>query len=304
MATTEFQVPARDGASLAATGYGASRPVGKQAVVIAGTAGESRRLYAAFADHLARAGYPVLTFDYRGSGDSLTGPIKSSAATLRQWSEQDLAGVLDWAARAYPGMDLVLIGHAVGGQLLALLPDNGAISAFIGISAASGEVSLRSGVSRLRGWARAQGMAVAARSYGYLPGGRFGVAEALPKEVALEWSRWSLANGYLFEEYGRMAEQRAANMRAPTLAVVIGDDPAAPRAAVEELMRRFSPSALTYLTVRPEDYGAPSIGGRGFFGAEFSETLWRPIVAWIEALAPEAGAAPASADFPGELPPD
>lgn len=300
--TTEFQVLARDGVSLAATGYGATRPVGRHAVVIAGTAGESRRLYAPFASHLARAGYPVLTFDYRGIGDSLTGPIKGADATLRHWSEQDLAGVLDWASRAYPGMGIVLIGHGVGGQLPALLPDSTAISAFIGVSAASGELRFRRGLGRLRGWARAKAMAIAARLYGYSPGRRFGVTEPLPKGVALEWSRWSLADGYLFDEIGRVAEQRAASMRAPTLAVVIGDDPAAPRAAVEELMRRYTPAALTYLTVRPEDYGAPSIGGRGFFRAEFSETLWRPILAWIEALAPQEGEAASAGTSEGQQP--
>ena len=66
---TETRIPARDGYALAATLY---RPTGaaRGAVIVSSATAVPRRFYRHFAAELAGAGYTVVTYDYRGIGDS------------------------------------------------------------------------------------------------------------------------------------------------------------------------------------------------------------------------------------------
>ena len=49
-----------------------------------------------FACFLQRQGFGVVTFDYRGIGDSRPPSLKGCSAQMHEWGQQDIAGVLHW----------------------------------------------------------------------------------------------------------------------------------------------------------------------------------------------------------------
>ncbi|OIQ89946.1 alpha/beta hydrolase family protein [mine drainage metagenome] len=81
------------------------------------------RVFVEFADRLAASGYPVLRFDYPGTGDSAGG--QAAPSPLAEWIE-----AVDWAARELrhdSGCDeLVAIGFRLGAALAALAHAHGA----------------------------------------------------------------------------------------------------------------------------------------------------------------------------------
>jgi acylglycerol lipase len=77
--------------------------------------GEHSGRYVHLAGFLNRAGYALLTFDLRGHGNS--GGRRGHTPGLEALV-QDIALLLDEAARRYPGRPCFLYGHSLGGNLV------------------------------------------------------------------------------------------------------------------------------------------------------------------------------------------
>src|SRR5258708_14325190 len=120
----DLMLPARDGVKLAATLFEPSTPNGMAILLNSGT-GIPRRFYGAFAQHLSDRGFAVLTYDYRGIGQSNA----PSSAAVEHWGAVDQSSVIDHLARLRPGAPL---GHSFGGQVLGLA-DNIAGAAAAGV---------------------------------------------------------------------------------------------------------------------------------------------------------------------------
>src|ERR687893_2317625 len=93
-------IPATDEFPLAGSVFG-DLAWAKRVVLVAPATGVRRRLYRAFAEYLAGQGFGVVTWDWRGTGDSRPKSLRGFEATMRQWGERDLAGVIDWATAHY-----------------------------------------------------------------------------------------------------------------------------------------------------------------------------------------------------------
>ena len=116
------QIRAADGTQLSARVYEPDSPdLGN--VVIGGAMGVRQDFYAPFARWLAGQGWRVITFDYRGSGDS--GPsgngLRGFKADLFDWTH-DYEAAIDHAKSALPQKPLYLLGHSLGAQLPGLQP--------------------------------------------------------------------------------------------------------------------------------------------------------------------------------------
>ena len=77
MLTETLRFPALDGRPLAATIHSPEGPP-RAVLVLLGALGVPRRFYAAFAGWMAARGVAVLSFDYRGCGESRSVPLRSS----------------------------------------------------------------------------------------------------------------------------------------------------------------------------------------------------------------------------------
>jgi predicted alpha/beta hydrolase len=93
------RLTAADGRWLSARWFEpAGQPARAVAVVNAAT-GVPQRFYRHFALWLAARGYAVLTYDYRGIGESRQGPLRAETARMRDWALLDMPAALAEAAR-------------------------------------------------------------------------------------------------------------------------------------------------------------------------------------------------------------
>lgn len=243
------------------------------AVVIASGTGVRRGYYAPFARWLASLGFGVVTFDYRGIGDSKRVHAASVDATMHDWGERDLSSVVRWASDALGNGTVSIVGHSVGGQLVGLLNEPSCVRAVVTIGAQSGDYRLWPLPSRL--YLALLWHAVVpgvAGTLGYLPGA-FGIGEDLPSGVALEWARWCRTPGY-FASPTHVPERRAmfSRLTAPLLAMGFADDDYAPPAAVDALVALYDNALVTRRHVARDE---ATVGHFGFFKERFRTTLWQ-----------------------------
>ena len=76
-------------------------------------------------------------------------------------------------------------------------------------------------------------------------------------------------------------EETVEEIRAPVLNVAFTDDPIATRRTVEALHRFFPNAAREQRWYSPADTGG-RIGHEGFFHSRHRETLWRPVIDWLD----------------------
>jgi len=243
-----------------------------------------RKTYRGLAGYLAGRGCAVLTYDYRGIGDSRQkSPVgynqpKSLVgfkATMSEWAALDVTAAVAWMRERYKKLPLNYIGHSFGGQALGLLPNNSEISRALLIAAQAGYWKLMASPERYRVYAMLNFVGTPlTRLLGYAPGWT-GLGEDLPKGVFEEWVSWVMSKRYLFDDPGLKALQNFPQFNGAMRALCFSDDPWATRPAVELLCSGFVSAKPEILTITPADVGASKIGHFGFFRPEHRDTLWR-----------------------------
>lgn len=265
-----------DGYPLAATRYRA-RAVLRGVVVIAPAAGVRMRYYAAFAEFLASQGFEVVTWDWRGTGDSRheCGP-RDRRLTMRAWGTCDLTAAIGWAARRENGAPVFLVGHSFGGQALGLAANADRVSRAVLVTAQHGWVGhwpLRDRLLLRPLWHVA--MPALASTLGRFPSSWFGLGEDLPRGVAHDWAAWGRRREHLGTWSGHAA------LRLPLLAYSFSDDRFAPPAAVAALIRTYSRAAVRRRHLHPAELGVEAIGHWGFFRLGLVPTLWAELADFL-----------------------
>jgi predicted alpha/beta hydrolase len=236
---------------------------------------------------LAEEGIPVVTFDYRGIGGSLSGRLKRSDATLREWGEQDLAGVIDWTREVFPEASLFLATHSVGGQVFGLASNRDVIQGMVAVATQSGYWGHWSGKGRLGMWVLWHLiMPIVPRLLGYFPARPFGLGEDLPSGVAREWAWWGRHPQYLMGRLGEDSRRGYEQYHGSIRAYSFTDDFFAPDASVRGFMRLYPNARRSHRRINPGDLDLKSIGHFGFFRHEAGDLLWHETLAWIRSLEP------------------
>jgi predicted alpha/beta hydrolase len=274
------ELTARDGYRLGATLFQPAASNGRAAMIMAAT-GVPQQYYAKFAAFLAERGFTVLTFDYRGVGRSLHGPLRAVKARMRDWALLDGACAFDFLEST--NQKLFVVGHSFGGQALGLLPKPERIAAALTVGSQSGywrHWPLPFGRAWM--WAAAHvGMRLTPHLLGYFPGSRLGLGEDLPAGVLAEWGEWCRHPRYLVGTLG--VEKEYARFKAPLRLYAITDDAFAPPRAVEALAILYPSSKSEVRRIKPQDVNADRIGHFGFFRERFRDSLWREARDWLEA---------------------
>lgn len=284
---SEIEIAACDGYPLAATRFEPGRETDDWIVLNSATA-VPRSYYARFARFLAGEGWRVVTYDYRGIGGSRPRRLRGFHARMRDWAQQDAAGVLDWVEANGAGR-VSVVGHSFGGQALGLLPRPERLAAAVLVGSQSGYWRLWDG------WRQAQ---VAAFWHavipglcavcGFFPGRVLGMGENSPAGVAREWAAWGRRPGYVTEADGLGAG--FARVRCPIRSYSFSDDTFAPPRAVEALLGFYSAARVERRALSPRDLGVRAFGHWSFFRERFREPLWTEAAAWLrEAVRPSPG---------------
>src|SRR6201996_5799199 len=168
-----------------------------------------RKIYRSFAGYLARRGCAVLTYDYRGTGDSrqksLVGfnqpkSLVGFKASMADWAALDVTAAVAWMRERYKALPLNYVGHSFGGQALGLLANNTEVSRALLIAAQAGYWKLMAAPERYRVYAMLNFVGLPlTRLLGYAPGWS-GLGEDLPKDAFLQWTRWVMSPRYLLDD--------------------------------------------------------------------------------------------------------
>ncbi|MFV3073481.1 alpha/beta fold hydrolase [Niveispirillum fermenti] len=286
-----FRVMAGDGMPLGGFiwSHGESRP-GRPLVVITAATAVRCRYYARFAAYLHANGFDVLTYDYRGIGESRPSSLRGLRADWADWGEKDLEALLRYAQAAFPGQPLQVVGHSIGGFAIGLAPSNGVVRRILTVGAQYAYWRDYAGDRRWRmvvKWHLV--MPALTALLGYLPARRLGWMEDLPAGVVRDWSRMRAR----FEDTvrpGRMHDGqregdhlalRFRQVTAPTLAIGLEDDPHGTVTAIDRLLDYFTNSHRTHWRIAPREIGQKAIGHFAFFHDRFKDSLWPVALAWL-----------------------
>ena len=282
MESETFEITARDGYALAATLF-RSQAERAAAIVIAPATGVKRTYYAAFAKFMAGNGFDVLTFDYRGIGDSAPDKLKGFGVRMHEWGSLDLAGVIDWVLVKHRPSRVCLVGHSAGGQLLGVTPNADQLDGIFLVACQSGHWRHWPGLHRFKLWLAWHALIPGiSRLLGYFPGKLLGGSQDLPAGVALEWARWGRHRDYILSHDPEVA-RAFTGIRAPLASFSFTDDALAPKAAVDVLASWYTKSREKLRRhLSPSDLDTSSVGHFGFFRKRFSESLWREALLWFQ----------------------
>lgn len=283
-------LPAADGYPLHGFAWRHPLPDRQRPVVIINAATSVRcRYYARFADWLYRHGFDVLTYDYRGIGESHPGTLRGFTASWADWGALDFEGALQYTASQFPGQPVQVVGHSIGGFVIGLAPSNHRITRIFTMGAQYACWHDYAQAHRLRMYLKWHVfMPLLTLLYGYFPGKRLGWLEDTPRGVVWDWTRRNKRPGRPWLSVSNSAAGAPNPLRqfdavtAPILAVGISDDEFGTVAAIDRLLARFRHSAGTHLRIAPAAVGEAQIGHFAFFHSRFEATLWPLALHWLQ----------------------
>ena len=254
-------------------------------VVVACGAGIPARFYHRLSRHLAERGAAVLTFDYRGIGDSRAGSLRRLSAGMDDWAVHDLGAALSLAAAAYPDASLAVVAHSVGTMLVGAATGASRVARCVFLGAHTGywrDYHVKWRVPLTLVWHAL--MPAVTRTVGYFPGRALRLGEDLPRQVAYDWARRrkpALIRSRRDQQRFGPYVSRYAAFRAATLSISISDDAFAPPAAAERLLAMYPSLDATRETVTPADVGVARLGHFGFVRRPAGEYFWRKTAEWL-----------------------
>jgi predicted alpha/beta hydrolase len=282
-------IPAMDGLRLSATLFTPAANDNGVIVQVNGAEGMRREYYRPYARFLCGLGFHVVTFNYRGIGESQP-EDDGRSMTMKDWGEHDVAGIIEWVTREFPRLQLVCVAHGCGGQLLGLARNNARVCGQLAISSSSGywrHWPFYAWPRLMLRWFFV--VPLLARLAGRLPG-RYTGGEALPKAVALSWARWCRNPHYISDRQGNALRAHFHTFRGRMRFYVLADDRIyAPLEAVRALLGYYDGADRQLMHLIPADYGIPAVGHLGFFRETMPEKAWRETADWlVDAAFPSA----------------
>ncbi|WP_066018107.1 alpha/beta fold hydrolase [Endozoicomonas atrinae] len=274
-------IDTRDGFHLAGTEF-LPRHANGIGLIINGATGVVRKYYQAYAEFLCQQGFTVLTYEFRGIGESQSVNSDAPAPSMLHWGQRDMDAVLTDFIQRHPQLTVKGIGHSMGGQLLGILPDNNRYSGFLNI--ASQHIYWKHWPLKDRPLTIAFFFGVLPLFYtltGGLPKWVLG-AEYLPRQVARDWSRFGRKKSYIADLDGRPLRDGFRGFTGKMRFYGIADDRRfAPPTAVYQLEKLFSNADSHVKILNPRDYQMKSIDHFGFFKKSMNRQAWQESTEWL-----------------------
>lgn len=277
-----FREAAADGFSLGGFSWRQPTADPTRAVVIINAATSVRcRFYSRFADYLFANGVDVITYDYRGIGESRPATLRGFEASWSDWGTLDFQAMLTRAQREFPGQPIDVVGHSFGGCAAGLAASAPLIRRLVTVGAQFAywrDYAADSRWQLLCKWHLA--MPLLTRAFGYFPGKRLGWMEDTPAGVVRDWV--TPAPTYEQRPSGRkLVSLGFAGVQADILAISLTDDPFGTVPAIERLLGYFKASARTHLRIAPHEIDETSVGHFAFFHSRFQAQLWPIALGWL-----------------------
>ncbi|WP_449104558.1 alpha/beta hydrolase family protein [Pseudomonas mohnii] len=278
-----FKEPAADGFALGGFTWRHAVQDTQRPVVIINAATSVRcRHYSRFADYLFANDFDVITYDYRGIGESRPASLKGLKASWSDWGALDFEAMLKRAQREFPDQPIDVVGHSFGGCAAGLGASGRLIRRLVTVGA---QFAYWRDYAPAHRW-RMLGkwhvvMPLITMIYGYFPGKRLGWLEDTPAGVVRDWSTPTAR--YERRPSGQDLHVRNfAAVTAKALAISVSDDPYGTIPAIERLLGYFTHASNTHLRIAPEDIGEKEVGHFAFFRSAYQATLWPIALSWLQ----------------------
>lgn len=282
MNASPFTVATADRYPLAARLYAAAGAARAVALVVPAMA-VPKEYYSPLGDWLAGRGFDVLTFDFRGMGESAPASLRGFETDILTWARQDCAAMLAAARARAAGRPIVWIGHSLGGQVLAMTPGHESLAAAITVASGVGYWRENAYPLRLYSWFLWFFAAPAATALcGYFPGRVLGMVGDLPRGVIEQWSRWCRHPEYAVGVEGEAMRERYRRVSLPLLSLSFTDDEYMSERNVAVLHGFYENARRSMRRFAPRDLGVSRIGHFGFFRPRTGERLWPSMLDWID----------------------
>lgn len=277
--TPALKITTADGFALSAQLYG-NPAEARAALLIAPAMGVAQSYYAPFARWLAGHGFVVLSFDYRGMGQSRPPEHRHSLrgfdADIHTWAECDAAAALATLDALLPATTPIhWLGHSLGGQIFGLVPNRDRVARMVTVGTGSGYwLENAPPLKRMVWWLWFFVVPVVLPLAGYFPGRRLKKVGDLPAGVMSQWRRWCLHRDYMMGEGGATLRAQYARITTPILSMSFTDDEFMSARNTESLHGFYAGAPRTMARIAPADIGERRIGHFGFFRPQFQATLW------------------------------
>ena len=273
----QIQIRVQENDSVAATFFPANNENKLYRSVIVGPAAAvSQTYYQGFCEYLANAGFDVMSFDFRGIGQSKTRHIREYRDIgFLAYAEHDYPAVVNTMLEKVPDQKLFIVGHSVGGWMPALTKISGKIDGLITVAALSGYWRLMARPARylhFLAWYLIAPLTI--KLYGYWPGWA-GMKADTSAALGLDFAHWAKKPGFIFDEPRINATEHANRFVGHLHLFQIADDTWGTPAAVKAVHDRY-PNAKTRAieVVEPKEHGIPFIGHFNFFRSAHRNSLW------------------------------
>ena len=274
-----LEISCKDGYSLSGRFYTTALSKQKKyPVLICPATGITQHFYQDFAQWLTTQGYDVLSFDFRGIGRSLHGPLKDSQASIVNWGQLDIPAAIDALLCKSQADQVLLLGHSAGGQLLGITPNHQKVAKLIAVSGSTGHIKGLTGKTKILAPIMFKLIFPLARiTAGYGPTQAIGMGENLPKDVAKQWAQFCSQPGYAINAIGKTVfEDYHAKVNCPISVLWSSDDEIATRRNVKDLLRLYPNAKTEMIELKPQSYQHKAIGHMLMF-KKSHHNLWPTI---------------------------
>ena len=249
-------------------------------IVVAGATGVQQVFYRRFALHAASREFDVLTFDYRGVGQSKVDSLKDLDMSFLDWGRYDLSTVVD--AMYDQECPLFLVGHSYGGQAVGLLPNHQMLTAAYSFGAGAGWTGWMNRMEAIKVhtlWRVI--LPVIVKWKGYMAWSTLGMGDDLPVGVYREWKRWCQYPHYFFDDPAfAYLKDHYASVAIPYVAATSTDDKWAPPKSRDAFCQHYTNCDLSLLDI---EAGIQRIGHMGYF-RESAVPHWDRMLDWFLGL--------------------
>ena len=247
-------------------------------LLINSATGVKQQIYFSFAKYLAEKGFTVITYDYRGIGESKPKQMRGFKASMRIWGTIDFKTLTDFIQKDYPDYTKFCLGHSVGALILGMNEDSRIFKKFVFVAtqdATLKNLKFKVAVTALFGFGLA--LPVMTQFFGYFPAHRFGLGESLPKGVAYDWQTLILNNKSTSKLYEKIDSDFSKNLTQETFIIHAEDDTWVTDKGMNSLMKTVYPNLnKRFREVKISESEKQEIGHINFFRT-YNKILWKVV---------------------------